>query len=268
MKHVLIGFLLLSAGSVMAGDGKFEINQLCVTFGCFEGDTPGFPVQITQPGSYVLTSNLNVNSINITAITTSSSRVTVDLNGFSIEGPGCGGGSCPGTGDGINLNFSLQGTVKNGTITGMGRNGLNCAGSCIVENVHSRANGANGMVVNEATILNSVAKSNGENGIEISTGIIEGAVVTRNDINGIVATAAVISRVRVRFNGDAPSGRGILCDGCSIFDSIITNEHIGIEFLNNSVWGRNLLYNNTGANFGGFDTPTSVDINRCSGLTC
>jgi hypothetical protein len=56
------------------------------------GDAPGFPISITQPGSYKLSGNLtmstaaqgNFNGLFDTAIAISSSNVTLDLNGFSI----------------------------------------------------------------------------------------------------------------------------------------------------------------------------------------
>src|SRR5437660_10259917 len=51
------------------------------------GDTPGFPVTISQPGSYRLSSNLTVPDANTTAILITSDNVTLDLNGFSIMGP-------------------------------------------------------------------------------------------------------------------------------------------------------------------------------------
>ena len=46
------------------------------------GDTPGFPVKITVPGSYKLTSNLEV-PLHIQAILVVSPGVTIDLNGFA-----------------------------------------------------------------------------------------------------------------------------------------------------------------------------------------
>jgi hypothetical protein len=50
------------------------------------GDTPGFPVTISQPGSYRLDSNLTVPDVNTTAILITANNVTLDLNGFSIIG--------------------------------------------------------------------------------------------------------------------------------------------------------------------------------------
>ena len=60
MRSLLTPFLLFAlATPALAVDGVLEINQTCaVQTGCFAGDSPGFPVTITQPGSYRLTSNL------------------------------------------------------------------------------------------------------------------------------------------------------------------------------------------------------------------
>lgn len=54
--------------------------------GAIPGDAPGFPVTISQPGSYKLTGNLTVPA-NTTAIDITVPGVTLDLNGFSIMGP-------------------------------------------------------------------------------------------------------------------------------------------------------------------------------------
>jgi hypothetical protein len=49
------------------------------------GDAPGFPVSITRPGSYRLTSNLR--SPSGVAIEIAADNVSLNLNGFSIIGP-------------------------------------------------------------------------------------------------------------------------------------------------------------------------------------
>jgi hypothetical protein len=59
------------------------------------GDAPGFPVTISQPGSYRLTGNLNVAEIGATAIEIAADHVTLDLNGFTIAGPGLCSGTAP-----------------------------------------------------------------------------------------------------------------------------------------------------------------------------
>ena len=55
---VAIGLLALWTGMALAPDGQLEINDACALAGCFAGDTAGYPVAITTPGSYRLTGNL------------------------------------------------------------------------------------------------------------------------------------------------------------------------------------------------------------------
>jgi len=120
MKKVLV-FLCLFSTQVFAQDGVLEINQLCVAAGCFEGDDPGFPVEIINAGSYRLTSNIIVTSAFTTAIeATGPQNLTIDLNGFGMFGiTDCSGGvvTCTntGTGDGITLIGTARVVIKNGS---------------------------------------------------------------------------------------------------------------------------------------------------------
>jgi hypothetical protein len=76
------------------------------------------PITITKPGSYQLGSNLKVTNPNVTAITVAADNVTIDLAGFTIEGPLAGE---VGYGAGImtsaspNRNYVL---VRNGVVRG------------------------------------------------------------------------------------------------------------------------------------------------------
>src|SRR5438067_8861679 len=71
-----------------AVDGVVLINQNAALAGnVTPGDTPGFPVTISLPGSYKLSSNLVVPDANTTAIEIVADDVKLDLNGFSIIGP-------------------------------------------------------------------------------------------------------------------------------------------------------------------------------------
>ena len=66
--------LLALAGPALAVDGVLEINQTCaISTGCFPGDSPGFPVSVTQPGSYRLTGNLDLSAegVNVSGIAVS-----------------------------------------------------------------------------------------------------------------------------------------------------------------------------------------------------
>lgn len=254
MKRFALSMIFLfGAGSASAVDGVLEINQLCVANGCFAGDSGGFPVQLTSNGSYRLTSNLTVTSANTTAILATADLVTVDLNGFTIIGPvNCSGGppvtGCnfsTGTGNGVHLNASTNSsgsTVKNGLIQGMGDSGVKCL-NCTVINVSSRSNRMTGFIMTGGSIFGSSAIANG-------------------DI-GIFGTGSLLKDIRSSANKSA----GIRCDSCSILDSIVSNETVGIVFEGNSVWGRNLLYSNS-ANTNTFSAPTAVNPNRCGGTAC
>src|SRR5947199_9680744 len=81
----ILGSLAIPAYAV---DGVVLINQSAALAGnVTPGDTPGFPVTISVPGSYKLSGNLTVPDANTDAIVIASSDVTFDLNGFSIIGP-------------------------------------------------------------------------------------------------------------------------------------------------------------------------------------
>jgi hypothetical protein len=85
-KRVAVLLPLLLPTSVLASNGLLEINQTCaVETGCLEGDTPGFPVTISTPGSYVLTSSLEVPP-DSSGISIETNDVSVHLNGFAING--------------------------------------------------------------------------------------------------------------------------------------------------------------------------------------
>ena len=67
--------------TLQAADGVTEINQALIEA------SGGFPYEITQPGSYLLTGNLTVPDADTTAIRVEATDVTLDLNGFAIIGP-------------------------------------------------------------------------------------------------------------------------------------------------------------------------------------
>jgi len=129
----LMGFAVFGLGLAVlparAADGVLEINQVCATApaGCFAGDTPGFPVQITQPGSYRLTSNLTVPAATH-GIQLATNGADIDLGGFEIAGPvSCSGGCpAPGSGSGIARTVALgnQCSVSNGKIRGFAQDGV------------------------------------------------------------------------------------------------------------------------------------------------
>src|SRR5271154_6656573 len=88
LQRIICSSLLVAIpGSLYAVDGVVLINQSsALQGGVTPGDAPGFPVTISQPGSYRLSSNLVVPDSNTNAIEITAEFVTLDLNGFSIVG--------------------------------------------------------------------------------------------------------------------------------------------------------------------------------------
>jgi len=202
MKRLSIFCLLLLPGLAFA-DGQYEINQLCVANGCFEGDSPGFPVVISSPGSYRLTSNIVVGDswTNIDGIQISASNVSLDLNGFAIEGPVECTGITP-TCSTSNAKHGIRITtgsdafrnikISNGTIKGFdlncidlfaipfelidlrisecGRHGILAAFPGRIDRVNVSNNGEAGIFASVSTrISNSFFFNNGNPGVEQGT---------------------------------------------------------------------------------------------------
>lgn len=112
--------VLALPGMALAVDGQVLITQArAMAGGVTAGDAPGFPVTISEPGSYRLASNLIVpagaNGIEITA-----NDVTIDLNGFSIVLPEATTQTSPPFFNGItDLGTARKFiTIRDGTIIG------------------------------------------------------------------------------------------------------------------------------------------------------
>ncbi len=99
-------------------DGVIEINDArAVAGGITSGDTAGYPVIIDEGGSYRLTGNLDSGAQ--VAIRISVPDVTLDLNGFTIEGDGT-----PFI-DGVSVGANSPNVeIRNGTIRDFGRHGI------------------------------------------------------------------------------------------------------------------------------------------------
>jgi hypothetical protein len=147
--------IVVSAGLARAVDGTIEINQAKVLA------NGGFPYAISTSASYRLTGDLTESSTTADAIDVSTSDVTIDLNGFSIVGPG---GST--SGNGISAASATDVTVENGTITGFGGNAaIRTGNDSIIKNVHASSNGQGIIAGNGSMISDSAAHDNSGTGI-------------------------------------------------------------------------------------------------------
>lgn len=200
MVWLLFGFAATAARAV---DGVIEIDQAKAQAGAINGslvdDPERFPVRITQPGSYRLTGNLVVPDASTSAIEVAVAGVTLDLNGFAIQGPTiCSGvpvSSCSPAGTGVGVDGGAEVTVRNGRITGVGSDAIRLLYSARVEEVSAFSNGGSGIRVgNESIVARNLVTSNGDFGVFAASNVVVGGnTVTGNRIDGIRATSGTVS---------------------------------------------------------------------------
>ena len=187
-RRVFVALLaLLLATPALAVDGVIEINQARVlTGGITSTDNPGFPVEIDQPGSYRLTSDLTVPS-GYFGFVVHADNVTLDLNGFTVFG---GGGA---TADGLALYTQKNIEIRNGTVREFSRTGIVAAsgGSSVrVTDVRVVSNGAQGIDLQGggSRVEGCTAVSNGNIGIKVDNGLVTGSVMRSNAAWGLAVT--------------------------------------------------------------------------------
>jgi parallel beta-helix repeat protein len=232
---VLMLGLAASAGAV---DGVIDINQAKVNVG-------GFPYKITTSGSYRLTGNLTGVPAGTDAIDVTAGFVTIDLNGFAIEGPGAATSTAYG------INGSGGTVVENGSVFGF-KTGVSTGNSGTVKSVTALLNGAGGGIVtlDNSVIENSVANLNSGPGIECngSNCVIKDSTANSNS-NGIYcygsncaikgSTANSNTNVGILCYGGASSGSCVI-EGCTAN----SNVSIGIDCTD----GQCLITGNTANN--------------------
>lgn len=243
--------------AVLAVDGVILIDQNKAMAGNITpGDAPGFPVTISQPGSYRLDGNLTLPDVNTNGIYIQADNVTIDLNGFSIIGPNvctvrvtfgisamsCTPGGSSGTGIGI---FSANNyiTIRNGKIQGTGYSGVHLGGSALIEGVQVR--------------------STLEVGLELYAGIIKDCATDTVNYGFVVTGGGLISNVVAQ---NHPI-HGIDGESVIVTNSVVQNAGIGLN-LQSSSYSGNILRNN-GTNVSDFFVPSvNTGQNVCDNAIC
>jgi hypothetical protein len=255
---VLVAGAASKAGAV---DNVKLIDQArALAGGVTPGDAPGFPVTISQPGSYQLSSNLTVppdtDGIFITA-----NNVTLNLNGFSIIGSGGLQGSGVGATDGPVV-------VHNGAVRNMPAYGLDLSAALAarVDKVTAQANGFTGILVGIAGIVtDSSAVANGLTGISgFTSSVIRGNTASNNGTIGISGENSTITDNSSGFNGL----HGIRAHGASTVNgnTARNNGGNGLNFFGSiSGYMHNVLLLNSGGDVSG---GVSLGQNLCSGVVC
>lgn len=259
--RILLGASILivlgGTGPVLAADGVRELSQACAEHtGCIDnsggiGDTPGFPITIEIPGSYVLTSDLVVADPSDDGLFVATAPVTIDLNGFEIRGPvsctGLGSSvSCSaGTGRGIRAEARPRITVRNGNVVGFGSDGILVAGRSRIENVVAERNGGTGIVTgSDAVVAGSRSYRNAGDGIRLGdSSVVEASTAASNRLDGIEAgIGALVTNSTARDNG----GNGVLvADGGHVANVVAAlNESDGIVAGDGCTLVSNTAYDN------------------------
>jgi len=258
-KLALLAGLLLPASTGFASDGVLEINQACaVNTGCFTGDSAGFPVEITGLAgrSYRLTSDLVLPSASVSGVVISAPSVSIDLNGFEIVTAECWGNTTdctPAAGNGDGIGFTAPGdgdnrgiSVKNGSITGMGDDGVKLGKQAEVVNVRLRWNGGYGIYVQGGSkVAGNTAYENGLDGIHALSGsTVSGNTAYENGSGGIWSQngANVFDNVVYQNSGNGiRSGVGSTISNNSVY----SNQSIGINTVGFAAISGNSVRNNT-----------------------
>jgi parallel beta-helix repeat protein len=164
--------IIIGMGMVYAGDGQIDIAVL--------------PYTISKPGSYIVTRDLTLTTLDTSGITITTGSVTLDLNGHRLKGPGKTAGV---TGSGIGIpgyvnNIIIQnGTVCDWRSTGVaaytaensqfealccynnGYSGIEAGYGCKITGNTCSSNGESGILAGKSTIIGNTCRLNGGAGI-------------------------------------------------------------------------------------------------------
>ncbi|HVS01773.1 MAG TPA: hypothetical protein VMT16_03310 [Thermoanaerobaculia bacterium] len=200
-----------------------QIDQHCaLNTGCFRGDDPGFPVTITESGSYFLTGNLDVTGedspLDTTAIVLAAPGIALDLAGYSLIGVvGCAAtpvSGCSGTGAGVGIKVNAFNTgaegkgakITNGTIRGFGNDGIQCDTDCWIDAVLTMENAGHGIDADfgdhHSTVLRSQSVRNAGDGIRLR-GLVADSTARGNGVVGIrvIGRSGAVRGCTVNKNG-------------------------------------------------------------------
>lgn len=248
---VALAVILWGAGPALAVDGVIEINQaLALAGGVTPADTPGFPVSIDSPGSYRLTGDLTVPDENTSGVLIFNDDVTLDLNGFSIIGPVSCTTAAPtsetictpsgGVGVGISVSSKFEYwniTIRNGTVRGMGDEGVKVEGNVGVriEGVRAISNATHGIFIgtgankDSAHVVDCSAIRNGGSGIVAPEGsVVRGNVANHNHLNGIMTDSGALVTQNVANRNDGV-GISVGSGGLVTGNTALRNTGFGLD---------------------------------------
>jgi hypothetical protein len=179
-----VALILRIASPADAASGIVYVNQASALKGDITpGDARGFPITISRSGSYKLSGNLRVSDPKKAAINITAANVSLDLNGFTIQGPCPTRDQCPpGTGVASAGVYSVgyHTRIENGNITGFYYGIASVRPSNRVENMTISENNT-GILVSEGLVHNNTVFHN-YLGVEAPDGVVIGNLLVENDI--------------------------------------------------------------------------------------
>jgi parallel beta-helix repeat protein len=198
------------------------------------------PYTIASSGYYYIASDLSCDATN-NGITITSDNVTLDLMGFSLNGPGAGNDY-----DGIYIDTLYNIEIRNGTIRNFGQYGINMT--------------IGGGLGRGHRIINVRVMDNQNTGMQIwaDGSLVERCTAIGNGTSGIYVYQGTIVRNNICYNNQL-NGIYVGNKGCAVIGNVCyDNNYCGICFGadNNSLVDQNTAYNNTSYNFGGCATCT------------
>lgn len=213
---IVCAALLSGVSAARAVDGVIEINDASIIA------AGGYPAVIATPGSYVLTSNLTPPA-GADAINVFAGDVTIDLNGFEINGSGAAGNGIVGFATGL--------TVRNGSVTGFSGTGIAAGPSSKVFQVHVQSNAGTGIIGTRCLIVESTVSGNGT-GISADFCKVENNIVEGSGGMGILGFANVIVHNQVQAN----LGGGIFTPGGSTIQENVIQDN-GMFGISDGIFG-------------------------------
>ena len=180
------------------------------------GDEPGYPITISRPGRYRLSSDLLVPP-HADGIVITAPNVTLDLNGHRVRGPvrcthsaasravACDWQVESSPRAGIDASAAPNSVLRNGSVTGFAGMGIHHGDAALLENLEVSGNAGAGIVgaVRAAPV-----------GAERS--VVRQVLVHHNAGAGIVCDRLTVERSSFADNG----GTGVDCRGGEFSDSV------------------------------------------------
>jgi len=175
------------------------------------------PLTIASDGAYYLAENLSANQNGVIMITITAYNVSIDLNGFTIDGTG----QAAVASDCIRIESGVRTFgLTNGVIRGCGQTGVVSQGAFgltyTIDRVQANQNGQHGMLFSGNTfgvISRSIAKTNADRGLYVTNGILSdcaafgnggiGLQVVYGTINGCISHSNVGLNAVILYGGVA-----------------------------------------------------------------